>query len=158
MPLVTSMLVLSLWTRRGVWYSVSKEGANGGLGDGCLRTRTLMPRTCWGPLWSLVSHSWSNRRVTQERAGAEEGVAGPGSKGEEAEKKGEATTQDCIMAAAVYLSHTAVILTKRSSSRPCGVRLESPNLSAALPNVVAYGGSRLHIASVVMTVYMPCSS
>ena len=41
---------------------------------------------------------------------------------------------------------------------PCGERLESPNLSAALPNMVAYGGSRLHIAPVVRTVYMPCSS
>ena len=74
------------------------------------------------------------------------------------EKKGKVATQDCNMASAVFLSHTAVILTKRSSSHPCGVRLESPNLSAALPNVVAYGGSRPHIASVVMTVYMPCSS
>ena len=68
------------------------------------------------------------------------------------EKKGKAATQVCNMAAVVYLSHTAVILARRSSSHPCGVGLESPNLSAALPNVVAYGGSRPHIAPVVMIV------
>ena len=49
-------------------------------------------------------------------------------------------------------------LARRSSSHPCGTGLESPNLSAALPNVVTYGGSRPHIAPVVRTVYMPCSS
>ena len=62
------------------------------------------------------------------------------------------------MAAVVFLSHTAVILMRRSSSHPCGVGLESPNLSAALPNMVTYGGSRPHNAPVVKTVYMPCSS
>ena len=56
------------------------------------------------------------------------------------------------MAAVEFLSHTAVILTRRSSSHPCGVGLESPNLSAALPNMVAYGGSRPHTAVVVMPV------
>ena len=34
---MTSVLVLSLWTRRGAWCLVFKEGADGGLGDGCLR-------------------------------------------------------------------------------------------------------------------------
>ena len=77
---------------------------------------------------------------------------------EGAGEKGTATTQACNVAAVVYFSQTAVILARRSSSHPRGVGLESPNLSAALPNVVAYGGSRLHIAPVVMTVYMPCSS
>ena len=93
------------------------------------------------------------------------GVAGsaperwcPVSKERRQGKKGTAATQYCNMAAVVFLSHTAVFLTRRSSSPPCGVGLESPNLSAALPNMVAYGGSRPHIAPVVMTVYMPCSS
>ena len=48
-------------------------------------------------------------------------------------------------------------LARRSSSHPCGTGLESPNLSAALPNVVVHGGSRPHIAPIVRTVYMPCS-
>ena len=73
-------------------------------------------------------------------------------------KKGTATTQACNMAAVVYFSQTAVILARRSSSHPRGVGLESPNLSAALPNVVAYGGSRPQIAPVVRTVYMSCFS
>ena len=55
------------------------------------------------------------------------------------EKKDKVATRDCNMAAVVFLSHTAVILTKRSSSHPCGVRLESPNLSAALLNLAACG-------------------
>ena len=40
-------------------------------------------------------------------------------------------------------------LARRSSSHPCGTGLESPNLSAALPNVVVHGGSRPHIAPIV---------
>ena len=55
------------------------------------------------------------------------------------EKKDKAATEDCNMAAVVFLSHTAVILTRRSSSRPCGVRIESPNLFAALLDLVACG-------------------
>ena len=70
------------------------------------------------------------------------------------EEKGEAVTEDRNMAVVVFLSQTAVILTKRSSSHPRGVRLESPNLSAALPDLVAYGGSGLHSAAIVMCVYM----
>ena len=63
-------------------------------------------------------------------------------------------TKDRNMAAVVYLSQTAVILTKRSSSHPRGVRLESPNLSAALLDLVAYGRPGLHSAATVMSVYM----
>ena len=55
------------------------------------------------------------------------------------EKKDKAATQDCNMAAVVFLSHTAVILAKRSSSHPRGVRLESPNPFAALLVLVACG-------------------
>ena len=58
------------------------------------------------------------------------------------------------MAVVVFLSQTAVILTKRSSSHPRGVRLESPNLSAALLDLVAYGRPGLHSAATVMSVYM----
>ena len=47
--------------------------------------------------------------------------------------------EDCNMAAVVFLSHTAVILTRRSSSHPRGVRMESPDLFAALFDLVAYG-------------------
>ena len=47
-------------------------------------------------------------------------------------KKGNTATEYCNMAAVGFLSQTAVPLTKRSSSHPRGVRLESPNLSAAL--------------------------
>ena len=54
-------------------------------------------------------------------------------------KKGKAVTKDCNMAAVVFLSHTAVILTRRSSSHPRGVRMESPDLFAALFDLVAYG-------------------
>ena len=74
------------------------------------------------------------------------------------EKKGKAATKDRNMAAVVFLSHTAVILTMRSSSHPCGVRMESPNLFAALFDLVAYGGPRSHTAVVAVSVYMPCSS
>ena len=55
------------------------------------------------------------------------------------EKKYKAATEDCNMAAVVFLSHTAVILAKRSSSHPRGVRLESPNLFAALLDLVVCG-------------------
>ena len=76
---------------------------------------------------------------TQERAGAGEGVVVLFPKKRRQEKKDKAATRDCNMAAVVFLSQTAVILTKRSSSHPCGVRLESPNLSAALLNLAACG-------------------
>ena len=68
------------------------------------------------------------------------------------EKKGKVATQDCSMSAVMFLRHTAVILTRRSSSHPCGVGLESPNLSAALLNLVACGRPRLHTAAIVMSV------
>ena len=74
---------------------------------------------------------------TQERAGAGEGVVGPVSKERRQEKKDKVATQVCNMSADMFLRHTAVILKKRSSSHPCGMRLESPNLSAALFNLAA---------------------
>ena len=76
---------------------------------------------------------------SQEKAAAEEGAVGPVSKERRQEKKDKVATRDCNMSADVFLSYTAVILTKRSSSHPCGVRLESPNLSAALLNLAACG-------------------
>ena len=74
-----------------------------------------------------------------ERAGAGEGVVVLFPKEKRQEKKDKAATQDCNMAAVVFLSHTAVILAKRSSSHPRGVRLESPNPFAALLFLVACG-------------------
>ena len=47
-------------------------------------------------------------------------------------KKGNAATEYCNMAAVEFLSQTAVSLTKRSSLHPCGVRVKSPDLAAAL--------------------------
>ena len=76
---------------------------------------------------------------SQERADAGEGAGSPVSKERRQEKKGEVATQVCSMSADVFLRHTAVLLRKRSSSHPCGVRLESPNLSAALLDLVACG-------------------
>ena len=87
-----------------------------------------------------------------ERADAGEGDVCPVSKERRQEKKDKVATQDCNMSADMFLRHTAVILTKRSSSHPCGVGLESPNLSAALLNLVACGRPRLHTAAVVMSV------
>ena len=88
-----------------------------------------------------------------EEAGGE-GAVDPVSEQRRQEEKGEAATQDRNMAVVVFLSQTAVILTKRSSSHPRGVRLESPNLSAALLDLVAYGRPGLHSAATVMSVYM----
>ena len=56
------------------------------------------------------------------------------------------------MAAAVFLSQTTVSLTKRSSSYPCGVRLETPNLAAALLYLATSGGPRLQNAAIVMSM------
>ena len=105
----------------------------------------------------------SGEAVTEEGEGAAdlflkgeaggEGTVGPVSEKRRQEEKGKAATQDCNMAAVVFLSQTAVILTKRSSSHPCGVRLESPNLSAALLDLVACGRPGLHSAAIVMSVY-----
>ena len=94
---------------------------------------------------------------SREEAGGE-GAVDPVSEQRRQEEKGEAVTEDRNMAVVVFLSQTAVILTKRSSSHPRGVRLESPNLSAALLNMVACGRPRPHIAAVVMIVWMLCSS
>ena len=58
------------------------------------------------------------------------------------------------MAVVVFLSQTAVISTKRSSSHPRGVRLESPNLSAALLDLVTCDRPGLHSVAVVMFIYM----
>ena len=103
---------------------------------------------------------------TKERAEAgegdeevgEEGAVDPVFEKRRQEEKGTAATECCNMVVFVYNNQTAVILTKRSSSYPCGLGLESLNLLAALPNVVTYGGSRPHIAPGIMIVYMPCSS
>ena len=95
---------------------------------------------------------------SQERTGTEEGAVGPVSKEGRQEKKGEVATQVCSMSADVFLRHTAVLLRKRSSSHPCGVGLESPNLSAVHLNLAACNGARLHTATVVMTEWMLCSS
>ena len=94
--------------------------------------------------------------ISGARAGKRANVKGKAVTPEEGRqgKKDKAATQDCNMASAVFLSQTAVILTKRSSSHPCGVRLESPNLSAALLDLVAYGRPGLHSAAIVMCVYM----
>ena len=75
---------------------------------------------------------------SREEAGEEE-VVDPVSEQRRQEEKGEAATKDRNMAVVVFLSQTAVILTERSSSHPCGVRVESPNLFAALLDLVACG-------------------
>ena len=62
----------------------------------------------------------------------EAGAAGPVPEERRQVKKGKMVTRVCSMSADVFLSHTAVCLMKRSSSRlPCGLELESPNLSVA---------------------------
>ena len=81
---------------------------------------------------------------TKERAETgegdeEEGAVGPVFEKRRQEEKGTAATECCNMVVVVFLNQTAVILTKRSSSHPRGVRLESPNLSAALLDLVACG-------------------
>ena len=88
------------------------------------------------------------------RRSRRKGAVDPVSEKRRQEEKGEVATQDCNTAAVVFLSQTAVILTKRSSSHPRGVRLESPNLSAALLDLVACGRPGLHSAAIVMSVYM----
>ena len=67
-------------------------------------------------------------------------------------KKGNTATEYCNMAAVGFLSQTAVPLTKRSSSHPRGVRLVSPNLSAALLYLATSGWPRLQIAATVMSM------
>ena len=88
-----------------------------------------------------------------EEAGGE-GAVDPVSEQRRQEEKGEAATQDRNMAVVVFLSQTAVILTKRSSLHPRGVRMESPNFPAALLDLVACGRPRLHSAAVVLSVSM----
>ena len=94
--------------------------------------------------------------VSRDLREREPGVRGASPVSEERRqgKKGNTATEDCNMAAVGFLSQTAVPLTKRSSSHPRGVRLESPNLSAALLDLVACGGPGLHSAVVVTSVYM----
>ena len=98
--------------------------------------------------WRLVSGENESGSVSrdpwyleesQERIDTGEGARGPVSKGRRQEEKGEVATQVCSMSADVFLRHTAVLQRKTSSSHPCGVGLESPNLSAALLNLVACG-------------------
>ena len=88
------------------------------------------------------------------KANAGEGAVTPVSEEGRQGKKDEAATEDCNMVAVRFLSQTAVIPTKRSSSHPRGVRSESPNLSVALLDLVAGGKPRLHSAAIVVTVYM----
>ena len=56
-----------------------------------------------------------------EEAG-EEGAVDPVFEKRRQEEKGTAATQCCNMVVVVFLNQTAVILTKRSSSHPRGVR------------------------------------
>ena len=93
-------------------------------------------------------------RAETREGDEEEGAVGPVFEKRRQEKKGTAATQCCNMVVVGFLNQTAVILTKRSSSHPRGVRLESLNLSAALHDLVACGGPRLHSAALVVTVYM----
>ena len=95
----------------------------------------------------------SRERAEAVEGDDEEGAVDPVSEKRRQEEKGKVATQDCNMAVVVFLSQTAVILTKRSSSHSRGVRLESPNLSAALLDLVAYGRPGLHSAAIVMSVY-----
>ena len=106
----------------------------------------------------------SGEAVTEEGEGAAdlflkgeaggEGTVGPVFEKRRQEKKGNAATQDCNMAAVVFLSQTAVTLTKRSSSLPRGARSDSPNLSAALLDLVTCDRPGLHSVAVVMFIYM----
>ena len=98
--------------------------------------------------------------VSRDLREREPGVRGASSVSEERRqgKKGNTATEYCNMAAVGFLSQTAVPLTKRSSSHPRGVRLVSPNLSAALLYLATSGWPRLHIAPIVGSVHMPCSS
>ena len=82
------------------------------------------------------------------------GICVPVSEQRGQEEKGEAVTKDRNMAVVDFLSQTAVILTKRSSLHPRGVRMESPNFPAALLDLVACGGPRHHSAVVVLSVSM----
>ena len=68
---------------------------------------------------------------SQGGVGEEEGAVDPVSERGRQEEKGKVATRDCNMSAVMFLRHTAVILEKRSSSHPCGLGLETPNLSAA---------------------------
>ena len=95
---------------------------------------------------------------SREKVDVGDGAATPVPEEGRQEEKDEVATQDCSMAADMFLRHTAVILKKRSSSHPCGVRLESPNLSAALLNLAACGRARLHTAVDVKTECVHCSS
>ena len=85
---------------------------------------------CKGFFWGEAGSATGGE--SQDGAGAGEGVAGPVSEERRRERKGGMVTRVCSMSADVFLGHTAVSLMKRSSSRPpCGLGLESPNLSAA---------------------------
>ena len=52
--------------------------------------------------------------------------------------------KSAVMSADVFLRSTAASLVKRSSSQPCGLGLESLNLSAAPFNLAACSSTRLH--------------
>ena len=84
----------------------------------------------------------------------ETGADGPVPEERRQVKKGKMVTQVCSMSAVVYLSHTAVCLMKRSSSRlPCGSELESLNLSVYSFDLVAYSSARLHFIAAAVRLH-----
>ena len=124
-------------------------GVRSALGEGVYTWKEgIGDRSCGFCVWGSLVFGGESR----EKASAGEGAVPPVSEERRQGKKDKAATRDCNMSAVVFLSYTAVILTKRSSSHPCGVRLESPNLSAALLNLAARGCPRPHTAAVVMFV------
>ena len=85
----------------------------------------------------MVSSTKGRAEIGEEDE--EEGAVGPVFEKRGQEEESTATTQCCDMVVFVFPNHTAVILTRRSSSHPRGVRMESPDLFAALFDLVAYG-------------------
>ena len=76
--------------------------------------------------------TWSWFLFCGREGKGETGADGPVPEKRRQVKKGKMVTEVCSMSVVVYLSHTAVCLMKRSSSRlPCGSELESLNLSVA---------------------------
>ena len=94
---MTSVLVLFLWTARGAWCLVFMEGANGGLGDGCLRwllsrdfkreDQVSEKNSGAMDLPGVSSISGFRERLTRRKVALEEEV-GSGSGGETQERAG----------------------------------------------------------------------
>ena len=144
---------------RGPWFvqgcllrqrgEAGAPGVRSALGEGVYTWKEgIGDRSCGFCVWGSLDFGGESR----EKASAGEGAVPLVSEERRQGKKDKAATRDCNMSAVMFLRHTAVILTRRSSSLPCGVGLESPNLSAALLNVVACGRPRPHNAAVVMIV------